>query len=544
MSGKQTPRPRRSLRAALASGFRAIARRLDTSNGPGSVYRAAGGGRLVADWNAPYASADVAHRGDMLTIRARARQLVRDNAHARRFVQLCAKNIIGPSAMLLRPRVKDARGNLDTATNNAIKAAFETWSSRKYFSADGRLSRGAFTRLLWQSLVVDGEVLVRKLDGFDNPHGFALQLLDPDLLDQSLIRAPDANGDGEIRMGVEVDRWNRAAAYWLWNRHPSEMGQRVRTRVPAAEIEHLFIPLRPGQTRGISWLAPAMYALNMLDGYREAELVAARMGAAKMAAIVTKTPEAIAAWSAKDIVTTTNGEDAEPARMSFSPGLIPELLPGQELMMLDPTHPTSAFGPFETAILRTIAMALDVSYTSLAGDLSNANYSSARVGLVDERDSWRTIQAFHVEHFEEPVYEAWMRSAVLTGALRLPSFDVTRFLAADFKPRGWKWVDPANEIAALKEEIGLGINTRTRAAAEQGRDFDEDLEELAREEDLADALEVDVSGATTTKRETATEPADTSGNPPSAASNGDGQDDSTDDTTTARSPRRNRLRAV
>ena len=43
-------------------------------------------------------------------------------------------------------------------------------------------------------------------------------------------------------------------------------------RVPAAEIVHLFRPLRPGQIRGEPWLARALVKLNELDQYDDAEL--------------------------------------------------------------------------------------------------------------------------------------------------------------------------------------------------------------------------------------------------------------------------------
>ena len=39
---------------------------------------------------------------------------------------------------------------------------------------------------------------------------------------------------------------------------------------------------RPGQSRGVTWFAPVMVSIRMLEGYQEAELVAARAGASKM----------------------------------------------------------------------------------------------------------------------------------------------------------------------------------------------------------------------------------------------------------------------
>jgi capsid protein len=45
---------------------------------------------------------------------------------------------------------------------------------------------------------------------------------------------------------------------------------------------HAFLPERAMQTRGAPWMSPVIADLKMLNGYREAELVAARVGASKM----------------------------------------------------------------------------------------------------------------------------------------------------------------------------------------------------------------------------------------------------------------------
>jgi lambda family phage portal protein len=504
------------------------------SSGYGGAYGGAAQHRLVADFFAPILSADAALAPALPILRGRSRQLVRNNAHARRFVGLCAKNVIGPQPMYLMPKVAGRSGTLDKATNKVIQQAYDDFSKRRNFSLDRRLSRAAFTRLVWMSLPQDGEVFIRKIEGARNGHGFALQLIDPDLVDVMLNRAPGGTGPeaNEIRMGVELDRDGAAVAYYVWNRHPSDRGSHVRQRIDASEIEHVFVPLRPGQTRGVPWFAPVMLALNMLDGYREAELVAARMGASKMAAIINKNPDAIAAWNAKDVVSAESGEDDSPRTMDFSPGMIPELLPGQEMQWYDPTHPTSAFGPFEAAILRTIAIGTGTAYTSLSGDMTGTSYSSGRMGLIDERDDWRTLQAFHVEHVEEPVYEAWMPNALLTGALPLASPVATpQLLAAVFQPRGWQWVDLANEAEAAERQIKLGLNSRTRIAAEQGRDWEEVLEELRHEEDLADEYGVDVSGS---DGPTAGFVNSDGGPPQRDRTAPDGSSDSTDDDTSAR----------
>ena len=46
--------------------------------------------------------------------------------------------------------------------------------------------------------------------------------------------------------------------------------------LPADELIHLFIADRPGQTRGVSWLASALQDLHHLAGFQEASVIRAR----------------------------------------------------------------------------------------------------------------------------------------------------------------------------------------------------------------------------------------------------------------------------
>jgi capsid protein len=109
----------------------------------------------------------------------------------------------------------------------------------------------------------------------------------------------------------------------------------------------------------------------MLHGYREAELVAARVAASKMGFITS--PDG-------DGYTEDDLEDTHAPVMSAELGSFEQLPTGMDIKLFDPTHPTSAFSDFHKAVLRGIASGLGVSYASLASDLENVNYSSIRQG--------------------------------------------------------------------------------------------------------------------------------------------------------------------
>ena len=62
-------------------------------------------------------------------------------------------------------------------------------------------------------------------------------------------------------------------------------------RVPAAEVMHLFRSLRPGQLRGVPWMANALVRLWELDQYDDAELLRKKFAAMMMGFITRQNPD-------------------------------------------------------------------------------------------------------------------------------------------------------------------------------------------------------------------------------------------------------------
>lgn len=447
-----------------------------------SVYAGAQMNRLTADWVTSYLSADQSIRGDFRTLRDRARQLERDHATVSRYLGLMAENIVGANGITLKPLVTRRDGSLDARTNQAIKECWTDWSLPENASADGMMSLTDLAQLAVVRWKCDGETLIRLWRGFDNAHGFALQILDADLLDHTITVAAHA-GQNEIRMGVERDGWGRPVAYHLWTRHPSDSfaGPRERVRVPASEIIHLYTVERPGQTRGVTHLAPVLTELNNALAYQEAEIVAARVGAANTF-----------------FIKQTDADGADPdsgahLSMDIEPGVGQRLGPGEDVVQFTPQHPTGAYGQFMQTVYRAVAAGLGVSYSSLTGDLTQANYSSLRDGSLKERDAYKCDQNYIACHLYRVVYLEWLKHAALSGALVLPNRSVAGATAHAWIPRGWAWVDPQKDIQASLIAVSAGFDTRTNVCASNGRDFEENLTLLAEEAEMAAELGLTLS---------------------------------------------------
>lgn len=449
-------------------------------------YSGARMSRLEFDWIASCQAADEEVKRDAYRLRARARDLSRNNPLAKQYLRLVKQNVIGANGFKHQAQIRDNSGKLNKALNDKTEAAFEEWAER--CSLDGRHGLIGLQRQLLTGARCDGEALVRKWTGpgVENAFGLALEPIDPDQLDHTLI-SPRGTDTNEIRMGIEVDLHGRPVAYHVWDRPFSWAVQRKLLRIAASEILHLYDPERVNQTRGITDFHPVTLALHFLGEYAEAELVAARIGASK-----------VIIWKRRDGAVIGEKDPNDP--LGNNPQPIDELEPGMfgfapdgyEPSNVQIDHPSDAFEAFMRDQKRDTATALGVSYAALTADLSNTSYSSARTGTLLERDTWRTLQNWWLGAFVRPVYRAWLNEALLVGAetagrqgLVLDTRDPRRLAAASWTPRGFDWVDPLKDADASIRLVSNGMLSRTRVAAERGMDLEDLFDELAREEEMA-----------------------------------------------------------
>jgi len=137
---------------------------------------------------------------------------------------------------------------------------------------------------------------------------------------------------------------------------------------------------------------------------------------------------------------------------------------------------------FQRAILNEIARCLNMPFNIAACNSSGYNYSSGR---LDHQTYYKNIRV-EQQHIEDIVLDriltAWISEAVLIEGL-LPQAARTR--DAEF-PHQWFWdghehVDPAKEATA--QAVRLANHTTTLAAeyAKQGRDWEVELRQRAKE---------------------------------------------------------------
>src|SRR6202050_694733 len=445
-----------------------------------TVFNGASGSRLTMDWIVSILSADAEIKGNLRLIRARARELSRNNPVVKTDLKILCANVLGEKAIGYQPMVRNNNDELNQGFNTKISKAWCEWAKKGNCTVDKKYSFRQIQTLVLKTVATDGEAFIRMVPGFNNKYRFAVQMIDPDQVDHLFSRFPSKQ-ENEIRMGVEVDKWGAPVAYWVNPAHPADLGGSLeRDRIPAEYIVHLYDPDRVNQTRGVTFFSPCMVELRMLAGYVEAELVAARVGAAKIGFLKYDDPTAFEGPN----------PDAK-YRIEANPGVIETLPPGMSFEQWNPDHPSGAFSVFVKGMLRFVAGSLGVSYNALASDLEGVSYSSMRSGLLIERDQWKMCQSLMKESFLQQIFESWLSMALLSGQLVLDSRDPSKFMEGKWQARGWQWVDPLKDVQASILSVGAGFDTRDEIIAQAGGDVEDVFEQLAEEKKLADSYGLD-----------------------------------------------------
>lgn len=476
------------------------------SSGVRSPYAGASGDRLVQDRLEAIGilSPNAEIRMGLRALRQRARDLRRNNEFVKAYVRMMRNNVAGPYGFKFQSKIQKARGGNDDVANALIERAYKKFSQRGQFTVCGTLTRAQFERACIADVAVDGEVLIELVYGSGiNDFGFAVRRLDGDLLDEELNIAFGGSGpdgmylglDREIRMGVERDRWGRHTAYWLLQTARGDdltgYGRTPRhRRVPADKILFRFLAdeERPGAVRGISPLAVAIRRMQILGGYEESALVAARTGAAKMGFY--KPPED--ATGPADGSAVADGQQGatgqEDLLQEFEPGTMGVLPPGWDVADFDPTYPNDKFGDFRKAMLRAFCAGIGVNYNAIGKDLEGVNLSSIRYGVQDDQDVFDSIQHWFITEIAESIFARWLQHSIdfgLIGRIQPGPGVFERLHAPEFRGRGWKYMDPIKDLEADAKAIELGQKSYSSAAAERGEDFEENLQQLQKDREMA-----------------------------------------------------------
>ena len=455
--------------------------KIKAQSGP---YEGAGFTRRLNVWGTSTLGPDASLYGSLSTLRARSRELVRNDPLANSGLDTLVSNLVGSG---ISPRWQIDNADL----KKQLQALWNDWSME--CDHDQVADFYGLQALACRSMIESGEALVRFLP---QPAGnmsvpLRLQVIEPDHLDESYSTTM-ANGH-EIRMGIEFNAAGQRVAYHLFKDHPGEAfltaDTTTRIRIPASEILHIYRPLRPGQKRGRPWLSSVITTLHELNKYLDAEQVR-KATAAMFGGFVTAPPGEVD--NAPNIFGTDTTDLGGAEIMSLEPGSFPTLPPGMDVKFSEPADVGGSYEPFVKHMERRIARGYGgMTYEKLSGDLSDVNYSSIRAGNLEfQRFCLQIIGNVLAFQLCQPVAKYWLNQAVLSGAVQIPDYTKNRraYWRIKWCPDGWPWVDPEKDLKAEQLAIRSGLKSRAESVAERGRDVEEIDREISEDNSRADAL--------------------------------------------------------
>jgi lambda family phage portal protein len=379
-------------------------------------YEAAAHGRRTQDWKAGTTSANQETELALTTLRNRSRDLDRNNPYANRAFNVIANNTVGTG---IKPSPADG--------NTKVKEAWKTYAKNCHHEKS--LTFYGIQWLVMRTVALSGECLIRRRNTTDSKAQFKLQVLEPDFLDSSkTLIGYDGEGNYDVQ-GVRFNKAGERTGYWLYDKHPSEFGEVQSTLVPAKDILHIYLELRPGQVRGVPFFTPAALRLKNFDEYEDAQLVRQQIAACFSVFITDiETPASTS--------TTPNLEQVQP-------GIVEYLPPGKSVEFANPPG-VDGFDKYSRQVLTAIAAGIGVTYEAMTGDLSNVNFSSGRMGWLEFARNVGNWQEMLITKLNDPVWSWFMEALQIQGA--------TPTEASWTTPRR-EMIDPVAETKGLSEQV-------------------------------------------------------------------------------------------
>lgn len=399
------------------------------------------------------------------TLRSRARHEWANNTYASGMVSTLTNYSVGRG-----PRLQVLTD--DPVLNAMIEKRFQVWADEIHLGMKIRTMKSAED--------VSGEVFAI-LETNDRLND--LIKLDIRLIEADQVASPFLTGtmDPNKLDGVEVDDRGTPVRYEVLRQHP---GDRFRTNLESQKIDakfvlHLFETLRPGQSRGIPKLTPALPLFAMLRRYTLAVLSAAEMAALFAGVIQTDSAADV------EIADLAILDEVEIDRNTFT--TMPK---GWKMLQMKSEQPTTTYPEFKREVLNEIARAMDLPFNIAAGNSSDYNYASGR---LDQQAFFKTLGVIRsrVEDLVlNPLLVAWMDEFRAVMKSVLPSNLQGRGIVL---PHRWFFdgVEHADPVKEGKgQELRLANLTTSLAAeyAKNGQDWVEQLNQISDERNMMKEL--------------------------------------------------------
>lgn len=376
------------------------------------------------------------------------------------------------TGIIVEPQIKDRSGNLLEPLNQTIARAWSDWGRAPEVS--GVVPWGELQRLLFRSLMRDGEALIKHLRGvpsyrYAGPVPYVIDSLESDYLPFDLTTGL-SDRNVQITHGIERDVWGQITAYHLLRQHPGEYLVPLSVadllfdtqRHPSDQITHLRFTRRLNQLRGISVFHASMHRLQDLTDYEESERLAAKI-AASFSAVITKSADMPG-------ILTSNVTSSGERNMEMSPAMIfDDLLPGEKVETIESNRPSNALGPYRDAMLKGVSGGTGARFSTIARTW-DSSYTAMRQETVAHKPSTMRLQDYFVARAIRTIYEDWLAMAGLVDMFDFSGADRLTIQDADYRGPGEESIDPLDETKADVLRMQHRLKSRQQIHRERGID--------------------------------------------------------------------------
>ena len=415
-----------------------------------------------SSWRNEPAGPNIGLYSDIVSLRTRARSLVRNNPLAKRSIDILTAHTVGCG---IRPSWQTDSAAQRKRLQSAWDRFVDTADARGQVDFYGLQEQAA--RAMFEA----GEVLSLREINKGNAFPVSYLLIEGEQLDHNR----EGVWEGRVtRLGVALEKdLHSVAGYWLFDQFPGDQilwGSAAFSHfVPKDGVGHLYRIRRPGQVRGVPELAASMPILRDFADYMESAIVKARIEACFSAFVTSED-------SAAGNLGTTAGTDGDSNDYSqMAPGMISRLRPGEQVAFGQPSS-QSDFGSFSLHAQMAAASGMGVTYDQATGDLRQANYSSLRAGKIEFRRSVEMIQHLtFVPMFCKPAYRDFIAYGRLQGLL-IPADER---VGVRWVTPAWEPIDPMKDLQADILAVRAGRMTMQDFIASWGEDPHAQVAEIA-----------------------------------------------------------------
>lgn len=453
-------------------------------------YDAGSYDRGNANWRATNQSAEMTDRFSRDNVRARTRDLERNSDIMNSVIKAFKRNVFGGGYKLQAKTDNDV-------FNEKIETLWEFWCKKNNCDVTGTQSFNQIIRMAVQRKKVDGGILFIKRYTKDGIIPFKLQLIEVDELDISQM-TPKFNGNKVIG-GIEYNNYNKAVGYWIKQYSIDGYSIENPIYIEAKDVIFYFTKTRPSQVREMTDMSPTVTRIRDTNEYMVAVSVKERIAACLSVFIKKSTPG-----------TGSFGRNSqqETARESYrgksiTPGMIKELNPGDEIQVVNPAGQGNDATSYIKLQQRLIGAGQGISYEATSRDMSETNYSSARQGLIEDELTYSEEIELLKENVLDEIYESFIISTYLSNLIDMPDFwnKKQEYFWHEWIQKPRKWIDPQKEANANKISLQTGQKTFKQIAAENGKDWKEQIDEMCEVLEYAKNKGIDLGGVIFDKQE-------------------------------------------